>query len=62
MFLRCSLFINKCNKDECNNLSSILVKEMPSVIFLTFMFCFVQACPKLIERFREREENVKVNT
>jgi hypothetical protein len=55
-------FINKCNNDESNNLSSILVKEMPSVIFLTYIFCSVQACPKLIERFREREENVKVNT
>jgi len=55
-------FTNKCHKDESNNLSSILVKEIPSVIFLKYIFRSVQACPKLIERFREREENVKVNT
>jgi hypothetical protein len=24
------------------------------------VFCCMQACPKLIDRFREREENVKV--
>jgi len=27
---------------------------------LSFCFSFVQACPKLIDRFKEREENVKV--
>jgi hypothetical protein len=32
-----------------------------NIIVLNIHFSFVQACPKLIDRFKEREENVKVS-
>jgi len=40
--------------------SNLLNIPVSKTKLLSFRFSFVQACPKLIDRFKEREENVKV--
>jgi hypothetical protein len=40
--------------------SNLLNIPVSKTNLLSFCFSFVQACPKLIDRFKEREENVKV--